>query len=103
MDMSLKCLERSARYIRRSGSGKGGGRNITAFTRLKMAVLAPIPRPSVRTATTVKPGFFSNWRNANRRSFITQSHHRIDFGGPSRRDVGRQESDRAKQNRNNDE
>src|SRR5262245_22690208 len=35
-----------------------------------MAVLAPIPSASVSTPTTVKPGFFSNWRKAKRRSFI---------------------------------
>src|SRR2546423_1357472 len=30
------------------------------------------------TATAVKPGFFSNWRKANLRSFITQCLHWID-------------------------
>src|SRR5216683_341640 len=29
-----------------------------------------IPSASVSTATAVKPGFFSNWRKAKRRSFI---------------------------------
>src|SRR6266571_1142623 len=37
-----------------------------------------MPRASVSTATAVKPGFFSNWRKAKRRSFITQRLHRID-------------------------
>src|SRR5882762_11859854 len=37
-----------------------------------MAVLAPMPSASVSTATAVKPGFFSNWRKANLRSFINQ-------------------------------
>src|SRR5438093_12179722 len=46
---------------------------------LKMAVFAPMPSASVSTATAVKPGFFSNWRKANLRSFITQRLHRIDF------------------------
>src|ERR1700688_894879 len=32
----------------------GSGRRITAFTMLKMAVLAPMPRARVRTATQVK-------------------------------------------------
>src|SRR5436189_2739961 len=45
---------------------------------LKIAVLAPMPSASVSTATAVKPGFFSNWRKANLRSFITQRLHRID-------------------------
>src|SRR5213596_2534969 len=35
-----------------------------------MAVFAPMPRASVSTATAVKPGFLSNWRQAKRRSFI---------------------------------
>src|SRR5438094_3333307 len=47
---------------------------------LKTATLAPIPSASVITATVVKPGFFSNWRKANLRSFITQRLHRIDPG-----------------------
>src|SRR5438445_9928075 len=47
----------------------------------KMAVFAPIPSASVSTATAVKPGFFSNWRKANLRSFITQCLHGSDFHG----------------------
>src|SRR5262245_61630814 len=50
----------------------GGSRRSTAFTRLKMALLAPIPRASEATATRVNPGrwasrraeywtFFQNW------------------------------------------
>src|SRR4029077_15264381 len=35
-----------------------------------MTEVAPMPSASVRTATAVKPGFFSNWRKANLRSFI---------------------------------
>src|SRR6188474_104755 len=37
-----------------------------------MAVLAPIPRASVSTATAVKPGFFNNWRRANLRSLTSE-------------------------------
>ena len=37
---------------RRSASGYGNGRRNTAFTTLKMAVLAPIPRARARTAMT---------------------------------------------------
>src|SRR6266446_10581358 len=33
-----------------------------------MAVFAPMPNARVSTATAVKPGFFSNWRKAKRRS-----------------------------------
>src|SRR6266700_2530230 len=36
-----------------------------------MAVLAPIPSARVSTATAVKPGFFSSWRKANLRSFMS--------------------------------
>ena len=43
--------------VSRSGSGKGSGRRRTAFTTLKMAVLAPIPNASASTATAAKPGF----------------------------------------------
>src|SRR5947199_7590695 len=63
----------------RSGSGNESGRNKKALTTLKIAVLAPMPSASVSTATAVKPGFFSNWRKANLRSFITQGLHWIDF------------------------
>ena len=36
---------------------------MTAFTKLNIAVFAPMPRASVATATAVKPGFFANIRN----------------------------------------
>src|SRR5436190_13985828 len=54
----------------RSGSWNGGGRRTTALITLKTAGLAPMPSASVSTATAVKPGFFSNWRKANLRSFM---------------------------------
>src|SRR5437667_12662059 len=62
-----------------SGSRNGNGRRSTAFMTLKIAVCAPMPSASVSTATAVKPGFFSSWRKANFRSFITQCLHRINF------------------------
>src|SRR2546427_7916550 len=68
-----------------SGSRNGNGRRSTAFMTLKIAVFAPIPSASVSTATAVKPGFFSSWRKANLRSFITQCLHRIDTRSASRR------------------
>src|SRR5262245_49079033 len=37
-----------------------------------MVILAPIPSAIVSTATAVKPGFFSNWRKAKRKSFMNQ-------------------------------
>src|SRR5213594_629220 len=46
-----------------------------ALTKLKMAVFAPMPSASVSTATAVKPGFFSSWRKAKRRSFMAQGGH----------------------------
>ena len=48
----------------------GSGRRRMVLTKLKMAVFAPMPSASVSTATAVKPGFFSNWRKVNLRSFI---------------------------------
>src|SRR6185312_6435850 len=39
-----------------------GERSSTAFTMLKMAVLAPTPRASVRTATIVNVGFLTSMR-----------------------------------------
>jgi hypothetical protein len=33
-------------------------------------MFAPMPSASVSTATAVKPGFFSNWRKANRTSVM---------------------------------
>lgn len=58
---------------RRSGSGKGNGRSNTAFTTLKMAVFAPMPRASVITAMAAKPGRFKSERTAYRRSLINES------------------------------
>src|SRR2546430_2637917 len=49
-----------------------------AWTTLKIAVFAPMPSARVSTATAVKPGFFSSWRKANLRSFMTERLHRIN-------------------------
>src|SRR5262249_15914269 len=46
----------------------GSGFNNSPLTMLKIAVFAPTPRPSVMTATSVKPGFFHNSRAPKRRS-----------------------------------
>src|SRR5205807_9694090 len=64
----LPCLLTSLRLTIFSACGYGKGRNSTASTMLKIAVFAPMPNASVSTATAVKPGFFSNWRKAKRRS-----------------------------------
>src|ERR1039458_4223518 len=53
----------------RPGSTKGIGRSRTAFTTLKMAVLAPIPRTSASSATALNPGLLQRTRVAKRRSF----------------------------------
>src|SRR5437867_10283818 len=54
-----------------SASGYGSGRSRTALTMLKVAVFAPMPSASVRTATNVNPGDLRSWRRANFRSFIS--------------------------------
>ena len=45
---------------RRSGSAYGRGFNSTPLTTLKMALLAPIPRASVSTATSVNAGLLKS-------------------------------------------
>jgi hypothetical protein len=42
----------------------GSDLSITCCTRVKIAVVAPIPSPSVNTAVAVNPGDFRNCRNA---------------------------------------
>jgi len=53
--------------IQTSSSGllNGSGRSRTALTMLNIAVHAPIPRASVRSATVVNPGAATSWRTAN--------------------------------------
>src|SRR2546425_651464 len=60
---------------------------------LKIAALPPMPNARVSTATAVKPGFFSSWRKANLRSFISQRLHRIYFCGASRGQPAGEECD----------
>src|SRR5262249_39400713 len=76
---------------RRSGSGNGAGFRITALKTEKIAVFAPMPSASVKTATAVKLGDFRRDRSANLRSenmvvFIHNVHksehvscHRIEY------------------------
>ena len=64
----------------REASLYGSGRRITAFTMLKIAVLAPMPKASVNTATVVNPGFFRSMRAANRKSC-----HSVSSNGRPRR------------------
>jgi hypothetical protein len=49
---------------RRPESAYGSGRSRTAFTTLKIAVVAPIPSARQATAEAVKPGFFAIARSA---------------------------------------
>src|SRR6266576_569377 len=77
----------------------GRGRRRMVLTKLKMAVFAPMPSASVSTATAVKPGFFSSWRKANLRSFITQCLHRIDTRSASRRQPGSEQRHQQEQQR----
>jgi hypothetical protein len=46
----------------RSAFGKGSGRRSTVLTTLKMAVVAPIPKASASTVTSVNPGLFQSMR-----------------------------------------
>ena len=55
------------------GSLIGSMRRSTAFTTVKIAVLAPMPRARVSTATEVKAGLFSSSRSAYRRSWYKVS------------------------------
>src|SRR6185437_1872379 len=51
-----------------SGCAYGSGASMSASTRLKMAVLAPIPSASTSTARIVNPGVRRSMRKAKRRS-----------------------------------
>ena len=55
---------RAVRTAMRSGSGYGTGLNSVALTRLKIAVVAPIPSARVRSAAVVNPGVLRSERNA---------------------------------------
>ena len=53
----------------RSGRSTGSARSITWSIRLKIAVLAPLPRASVSTTIAAKAGFFQKTRSASFRSW----------------------------------
>src|SRR5216110_2398466 len=90
-------------HTSRSGFLKGSGRSRTPLMTLKIAVFAPMPSASVSTATAVKPGFFSSWRKANLRSFITQSLYRINFRRAAGGQIAGQECDHDERQPNSDE
>src|SRR5215831_4072778 len=58
----------SVRMTSSCGRSTGRARRTMAWMRLKMAVLAPMPRPRLRTATAVKAGLWRRDRAAKRRS-----------------------------------
>src|SRR6266487_1089386 len=72
------------------GFRTGSDRSMSVLMTVKIAEFAPMPTASVSTTTAVKPGFFSNWRKANLKSFITQCLHGIDLGRAPRRQPTRQ-------------
>src|SRR5438128_12253186 len=76
---------------------------MAALIRLKIAVFGPMPSASVSTATAVKPGFFSSWRKANLKSFITQCLRRINLRRSASRYVTSHQCDTREQRRNNRE
>src|SRR5271156_1950239 len=79
--VSKPCCDSCPTSKRRSGCARARGRRRTAFTTEKIAVLAPIPRASVRIATRVKPGDFRNIRNAYFKSCVIAP---PDFSNSSR-------------------
>src|SRR2546428_4615729 len=121
----------STKATSESGFLTGSGLNRSSFKTPKIAVFAPMPSASVSTATAVEPGFFSNWRKANLRSFIVrcqwsvvsrssfdsalriphfafesfvpQRFHWIDFGGAARGHEAGQERHRQQHERNHPE
>ena len=56
--------ELSHNMTSRPASGNGSGRSRTECTTVNMAVLAPMPSPSARTAKTVTPGVRRSERTA---------------------------------------
>src|SRR5215210_5368663 len=65
--LSNEPLRPCVRRKRLSGSPTGSGRHMTAFIRLKIAVLPPIPSASERVTAAVKAGLF----RSNRRAYTT--------------------------------
>ncbi len=65
---TLRTGQRPRTITRLSSSANGSGRNNMPFTTLKIAVLAPMPRAMVATATAVKAGLLRNDRMAKAKS-----------------------------------
>ena len=62
-----------ARALFGPAAGNGSGRNNALSTTEKIAVFAPMPSASVRTATRVNPGDLRSWRKASFKSFMSLS------------------------------
>ena len=70
---------------RRSESASGSGRRNTSLTRVKIVVLAPMPRPSDSAATSVRTGLRESSRMARRRSLSTVAMAAVYAGPPAAR------------------
>ena len=73
VDVGAIVASRSHIITRRSARGNGSGASSSAWTTLKMAVFAPMPSASVKTATAVKPG---ERREAARHGRVAREHAR---------------------------
>src|ERR1700745_1898358 len=67
---STQQSSRSPMRYKLAGFVTGSDFKRIACTRVKMAVLAPMPSEMVRITVAAKPGDFRNWRSANFRSYI---------------------------------
>src|SRR2546423_8114154 len=91
----------------RSAFGNGSGRRRTPLTRLKIAVLAPMPRASAQIATTLNPLVFSSIRAPKPRSWknvsilsASEREHRISAGRAPCRNVTREQPNQGERERN---
>src|SRR3954471_22458063 len=83
-------------WTRRSGFWNGSGSRSTAWTTLKMAVFAPIPRARIKTATMANPGLLTNCLKANfrlRTNLDTQCDLHSISGDASTQPFGGREGD----------
>src|SRR6476620_3062181 len=86
-------LQTSWKSITLWGSANGSGRNSTAYTTLKTAVVAPMQSASVSTTASARVGLRRSERKANRRSFIAsplaERRHGVGARRPARRHIAR--------------
>src|SRR5579871_113585 len=62
---------RSPRRYKVAGFETGSERSRIACTSVKIAVLAPMPRETVRITVAANPGDLASWRMASRKSVIS--------------------------------